>query len=103
MIRFSTGAASGSLKWLVPLLLGVTLTGCGGFSPFRYTCVQASDFAAVEERPLLKVPPGKDAPDTRAALAIPPLERPEPPVSEQGRCLDEPPLERPVAPARPQA
>lgn len=79
------------------------LAGCGSFSPFAYTCAEPGDFAAVEERPLLKVPPGKDAPDTRAALAIPPLDRPEPPLGEQARCLDEPPLDRPGTPGRPQA
>lgn len=83
-------------------LVLVMLAGCGGFSPFRYTCATPADFAAAEERPLLQVPAGRDAPDTRAALAIPPLDRPELPLGDQVRCLDEPPRES-AAPPRPQA
>jgi uncharacterized lipoprotein len=78
----------------------LVLSGCGRL--FKTTCAKPEDFAAAEERPPLKMPAGRDAPDTRQALPIPPLNEPEKPRSEADPCLDTPPryaIPRPTAPA----
>jgi uncharacterized lipoprotein len=71
------------------LASALLLSGCGRL--FKTTCAKPEDFAGAEERPLLKLPAGRDAPDTRQALPIPPLDEPEKPRSEADPCLDTPP------------
>ncbi|MFM7396932.1 MAG: hypothetical protein ACKO42_07415 [Gammaproteobacteria bacterium] len=87
---------------LFPVLAAFLLvSGCG--SLFKVTCAKPADFASAEEKPALKIPPGYDAPDTRAALTIPPLEAPEAPRPADAPCLDTPPKFNPAPPRRPQA
>lgn len=74
---------------IVSAIVAMALSGCGRI--FKATCVQPSDFAGEVDRPPLKVPAGLDAPDTRRALQIPPLNEPERPRTAADPCLDAPP------------
>ncbi len=74
---------------IVAALVMGALTGCGRL--FKATCVQPSDYADAIDLPPLKVPIGLDAPDTRRALRIPPLDEPERPRAPADPCLDAPP------------
>ncbi|MBM4191671.1 MAG: hypothetical protein FJ196_01165 [Gammaproteobacteria bacterium] len=76
-------------------------SGCG--SLFKMTCAKPEDFANVEDKPALKIPPGYDAPDTRAALTIPPLENTEMARPSEAPCLDQPPKFNPAPPGRSEA
>jgi len=69
----------------------LVLAGCGSFSPFKVACAKPEDFAAAEENAPLRVPAGRDLPDTRSALRIPPLETPEAPRPADSPCIDTPP------------
>lgn len=91
--------ASNRLLAALPLML--LLSGCG--SLFAISCAKPEDFASVVENPPLKIPAGRDAPDTRSALSIPPLDSPEAPRPADAPCLDTPPKFAPAAPTRPQA
>lgn len=84
-------------------VLAVCLLSAGCSSMFAMSCAKPEDFANVEEKAPLKIPPGFDAPDTRAALTIPPLETPEAPRPADAPCLDSPPKFNPAPPRRPQA
>lgn len=74
---------------LTATIAALALSGCGRI--FKATCVQPSDYAGEVDLPPLKVPAGLDAPDTRRALPIPPLNEPERPRTAQDPCLDAPP------------
>lgn len=78
-----------ALQALVVLACALSVTGCSRI--FKTTCVRAEDFAGAQNNPPLKVPPGLQAPDTRAALPIPPLNEPERPRAADEGCLDAPP------------
>lgn len=80
-----------------------TLGGCGSWSLFKSSCARPEDFAGVIDNPPLKIPSGRDAPDTRAALVVPPLETPELPRPADAPCIDTPPKFNPAPPRRPQA
>ena len=73
------------------LALAVSLSGCQSWKIFQGKCAMPEDFAGVVNNELLKIPPGKDAPDTRAALVIPNLDSPEAPLSAESPCIDTPP------------
>lgn len=92
-----------TLRWFPLAFASLLLAGCGSLSLFSVTCAKPADFANVEDRPPLKIPAGFDAPDTRAALTIPPLEAPEAPRPADSPCLDTPPKFNPAPPRRPQA
>jgi uncharacterized lipoprotein len=49
------------------------------------------DYAGAREMPPLKAPPGLEAPDTRNALKVPPLDTPERVRGRNEACLDAPP------------
>lgn len=84
--------------------LCLLLAGCGSTSSwFKVACAKPGDFAAVVDNPPLKIPAGRDAPDTRSALSIPPLETPEAPRPADNPCIDTPPKFTPAPPKRPQA
>jgi hypothetical protein len=86
----------------IPLLATcLMISGCGGF--FKVSCAKPDDFAKVEDGAPLKIPPGFDAPDTRSALTIPPLETPEVPRPADAPCLDTPPKFNPAPARRPEA
>ena len=64
--------------------------GCGG-RPDAYTgCDEARPYQAAKDAGPLRVPAGADLPDTRNALKIPELKKPELP-REPGSCLEHPP------------
>lgn len=81
----------------------LALGGCGSWNVFKGTCAKPGDFAGVVDNPPLKIPAGRDAPDTRAALAIPALDAPEAPRPADSPCIDTPPKFTPAPPKRPQA
>jgi hypothetical protein len=76
---------------LAVMALGITLTGCQSWKIFQGKCAMPGDFAGAVTNPPLQIPPGKDAPDTRAALTIPNLDTPEAPLSPESPCIDTPP------------
>jgi uncharacterized lipoprotein len=82
------------MKSRIPLCLLIAtavLASSGCSRLFRATCVKPEDFASAVDRQPLKIPPGLDAPDARAALPIPPLNEPERPRAAGEPCLDAPP------------
>jgi len=84
--------------------LCLVLAGCGTMrSWFKASCAKPADFAAVVDNPPLKIPLGRDAPDTRSAITIPALDTPEAPRPADAPCIDLPPKFTPPAPKRPQA
>jgi|DEB19_MinimDraft_3_1074340.scaffolds.fasta_scaffold111404_2 hypothetical protein len=90
-----------SVRLLSLLAVFMAVSGCG--SLIKLNCAKPEDFANVEDKAPLKIPPGSDAPDTRSALTIPPLETPEVPRPADSPCLDTPPKFNPAPPRRPQA
>jgi uncharacterized lipoprotein len=71
-------------------LAALTLTGC--FSRSERACHQPQAYAAAEDLPPLRIPPGLETPDTRNALRVPELNEPEPPRRRgTDPCLDTPP------------
>ena len=86
---------------LVLLAAVVLLPGCAAINPFQTTCAKPEDFAGVVDNAPLRVPAGKDTPDTRSALKIPTLETPEAPRPADSPCLDTPPKFTPAAPRQP--
>ena len=89
-----------SLRPLVLLCACLPLAGCG--TMFATKCAKPEDFAAAVDNPPLKAPEGKDAPDTRSALKIPPLAGTEAERPKDKPCIDTPPPFTP-APAKPAA
>ncbi len=70
--------------------IAVALTGC--FSRSERSCHQPQAYAAAEDLPPLRIPPGLETPDTRNALRVPELNEPEPPRRRGADpCLDTPP------------
>jgi len=82
------------------LTLGV-LSGCAAINPFQTSCAKPEDFAGVVDNAPLRVPAGKDMPDTRAALKIPSLDAPEAPRPADSPCLDTPPKFATTPPRQP--
>jgi hypothetical protein len=71
------------------LLAVSVLSGCGKRA---VTCKQSNkDYVGAQEVPPLKAPPGLEAPNTRNALKVPPLNTPERMRGRDEPCLDEPP------------
>ena len=85
-----------SLRPLVLLAACLPLAGCGTL--FAVKCAKPEDFAAAVDNPPLKVPEGKDMPDTRGALKIPPLAAEERARPADQPCIDTPPKFTPAAP-----
>jgi uncharacterized lipoprotein len=83
------------MKILPLLALGVALFALSGCSWFhhrdRAKCREPLIGAGARNLPPLQVPAGLDAPDTRNAIKIPPLNEPERPRSPQDPCLSRPP------------
>lgn len=89
------------VRALAVIAVVTTLSGCQSWKIFQGKCAMPEDFAGVVENPPLKIPVGKDAPDTRAALSIPSLDSPEAPRPADSPCIDSPPSILP--PKSPQA
>jgi uncharacterized lipoprotein len=87
----------------------VALAGChNGLTKRLFhakECNKPQMYSTAQSVPLLKVPVGVDAPDTRSALHIPALNEPAPPPRKvTDPCLDAPPLfaaPRPGTPVTP--
>lgn len=73
------------------LLATVTVSGCQSWTLFQGKCAKPEDFAGVVNNEPLKIPAGRDAPDTRAALTIPNIQGPEAPRPADSPCIDAPP------------
>ena len=93
------GISITSIRSVAVLLAVLALPGCAAINPFQATCAKPEDFAGAIDNAPLRVPAGKDMPDTRAALKIPALETPEAPRPADSPCLDSPPKFTP-APTR---
>jgi len=75
--------------FLVTVLSAAALSGC---KSRLVSCHQSDkDYAGATEVPPLQAPPGLDAPDTRNALKVPPLNTPERVRGKGEPCLDAPP------------
>lgn len=69
----------------------------------RGDCHKPGPYAAAETRPPLRIPPGLEAPDTRAAVKIPELNEPERPRTASDPCLDTPPSYKTPRESQPRA
>ena len=80
-----------SLTAAVVLLLA--LGGCSWMHRGKHVarCREPAVGGEAKNMPPLKVPPGFDAPDTRNAIKIPPLDEPERPRGPADPCLSLPP------------
>jgi uncharacterized lipoprotein len=75
---------------LCTLAAVLALAGCGLLPDAYSGCNEAQPYQAASDVGPLRVPSGADLPDTRNALKIPELERPELP-RDPGSCLEHPP------------
>lgn len=74
---------------ITAMLAATALSGCG---KRMVSCKQDNrDYAGAPELPPLQAPPGLEAPNTRNALRVPPLNVPERVRGADEPCLDEPP------------
>jgi uncharacterized lipoprotein len=75
---------------LIGVLAATGLSGC--FKSKLASCNQTNkDYAGAKEMPPLQAPAGLDAPNTRNALKVPPLNTPERVRGKDEPCLDIPP------------
>jgi uncharacterized lipoprotein len=90
--------------FVASLLAVSALSGCG---KRLAACKQDNkDYVGAAELPPLKAPPGLEAPNTRNALKVPPLNTPERIRGRGEPCLDAPPpysTPKPATPAAPAA
>jgi uncharacterized lipoprotein len=83
--------ASG-IRLALCLLVLLPQAGCSWVHHGRHArCFQPPVGGDVRNLPPLKVPAGLDAPDTRNAIKIPPLNEPERPRAPTDPCLAQPP------------
>jgi len=76
--------------FLLGLVATTGLSGC--FKSKMVSCNQSNkDYAGAKEMPPLQAPAGLDAPNTRNALKVPPLNTPERLRGKDEPCLDIPP------------
>ncbi len=73
------------------VLAAVALAMVSACGAFRASCASPGEYVGAEDLAPLKTPVGLDAPDTRAALKIPPLAEPERPRAASEDCLESPP------------
>ena len=74
-------------------LLLLALGGCSWMHHGRHTakCREPAVGGEAKNMPPLKMPAGLDAPDTRNAIKVPPLDEPERPRAPDDPCLSMPP------------
>ncbi len=80
----------------VPLLLAIalcSLSGCSWMHHGKHSarCREPAVGGEAKNMPPLQVPSGLDAPDTRNAIKVPPLNEPEQPRAKGDPCLSMPP------------
>ena len=87
------GRASGRLlACAIVALAALALAGCHRGLLRGNACNKPQPYARAQSVPPLRLPSGIDAPDTHAALRVPPLNEPAPPPrSLREPCLDTPP------------
>ena len=76
---------------ILPLLLVIAALPLAGCKLLGGDCHKPGVYTEADSIPPLKVPPGLDAPDTRAALKVPDLTEPQRARGPNEPCLDEPP------------
>ena len=78
---------------LITAALLLALSGCSWMHHGRHSarCLEPAVGGEAKNMPPLKVPSGLDAPDTRNAIKVPPLEEPERPRAAGEPCLSMPP------------
>ena len=74
---------------LTSLLCMAATSGCK--SRMKSCSQDDKDYSGAQEMPPLQAPPGLEAPDTRNALKVPPLNSPERIRGKDEPCLDTPP------------
>jgi uncharacterized lipoprotein len=74
-------------------LLLLAQGGCSWMHRGKHTvrCREPAIGGEAKNMPPLKMPPGLDAPDTRNAIKVPPLDEPERPRAAGDPCLSQPP------------
>ena len=72
-------------------LLLCTQTSCSWMHHGQARCREPAIGGNSKDLPPLKVPAGLDAPDTRNAIKVPPLNEPEVPRVPSDPCLSQPP------------
>jgi uncharacterized lipoprotein len=85
--------------FLLTVVATASLSGC--FKSRLTSCNQSDkNYAGAQELPPLQAPPGLEAPNTRNALKVPPLNTPERARGKDEPCLDIPPpfSTKPAAP-----
>ena len=83
--------APGARLALCALLL-LSQTGCAWMHRGHHSgCKEPAIGGDVRNLPPLQIPAGLDAPDTRNAIRIPPLDEPERPRAPTDPCLSRPP------------
>lgn len=78
------------LKRLGCIAIVLPVAGCAWLPNASSSCEEAQPYQSARQAEPLRVPPGADQPDTRAALRIPEVKSPELPPTP-GHCLDHPP------------
>jgi uncharacterized lipoprotein len=79
------------MSLLVTAALLLSLSGCSWMHRGSKSCHEPPVGGEAKNMPPLKVPPGLDAPDTRNAIKVPPLDEPERPHAKGDPCLSMPP------------
>lgn len=79
-------------RWLwLPMVAALVLQGsCSWLGRSGSKCREPA-VPVAEDRAPLRAPAGLDAPDTRNAVKVPPLNEPERPRGKGDPCLSEPP------------
>jgi uncharacterized lipoprotein len=74
-------------------LLLLAQGGCSWMHRGKHSarCREPAVGGEAKNLPPLKMPPGLDAPDTRNAIKVPPLNEPERPRGPSDPCLSQPP------------
>ncbi|MDE2220961.1 MAG: hypothetical protein KGJ52_11365 [Gammaproteobacteria bacterium] len=85
--------AARALALATAAILLLALDGCAWMHRGKHAarCREPAVGGEANNMPALKVPPGFDAPDTRNAIKIPPLDEPERPRGPNDPCLSAPP------------
>jgi uncharacterized lipoprotein len=90
-----------NIRFMLAIAVASSLVLASGCKSLRTrSCNKSEPYAAAQDLQPLKIPPGLDSPDTRAALLIPELNEPEAPRAAEDPCLDEPPAFVTPQPAR---
>jgi uncharacterized lipoprotein len=88
-MKHQTGRMLALAAAVLPLL---AQGGCSWLHHGKHAaCHEPAVGGEAKNLPPLKMPPGLDAPDTRNAIKVPPLDEPERPRAPGDPCLSQPP------------